>query len=294
MKKPDDMLKVRMFWSLFLLMSICAASRCATLACEWNHPLLSWIDVFLFGFPVIFLFLIAHQILGAIRGMAFIGLVFTISSASELASIHGLVNMFGGAYCYNGGAPQVLGLPIIIPFYWTGVIFVGYSVVSAGDTWAGRCKPAWNRSGIRHLLLLVLLDGLSVVAVDMCMDPLCVQAGFWTWAHDGHFFGVPIGNFVGWFLVTVLCTGPFRTLEYLHPAEMSKTAERLSIIPVLGYGLLGLGFSLQAFIMKSPRILVLLPFVTIIPVFLIVLTQYVLCQKKSHMTQFDRGNSFYP
>ena len=157
---------------------------------------------------------------------------------------------------------------------------MGYSVVSAGYTWTRRSKPARNKSGIGPLLLLILLDGISVVAVDICMDPICAQAGIWTWVPNGCFFGVPISNFVGWFLVTVLCTGLFRTLEYAYPTGMSETAERISIIPVLGYGLLGPGFFFQTFIFNSPSILALLPFVTIVPVFFVVLALYVLYKKK--------------
>ena len=122
MRKRDDMLKVRIFWSLFLLMAICAVLRNVTLAFGWDHPLLLWVDAFLFGFPVIFLFLIAHQLLGAIKGVIFMGLAFIISSASELAAIHGLVNLFGGAYSYRGGSLQAWGLPIIVPFLWTGLL----------------------------------------------------------------------------------------------------------------------------------------------------------------------------
>jgi putative membrane protein len=274
------MLRVRIAWSLFLLIALCAVLRSVTLAFGWDHPLLLWVDAFLFGFPVLFLFLIALQSLGAIKGMIFLGLTFIISSASELAAIHGLVNLFGGDYSYRGGSLQVWGLPIIVPFYWSGFIFMGYSVVSAGYTWTRRSKPARNKSGIGPLLLLILLDGISVVAVDMCMDPICAQAGIWTWIPEGYFFGVPISNFFGWLLVTVLCTGFFRTLEYLYPTGMSQTAERLLLIPVLGYGLLGLGFFFQTFIFHSPSLLALLPFVTIIPVFLIVLALYVLYEKK--------------
>jgi uncharacterized membrane protein len=280
MKKLDDRLRVRTVWSLFLLTAICAVSRSVTLAFGWDHPLLSWVDAFLFAFPALLLFPIVLQVLGMIKGMTFLALAFIISSASELAAIHGLVNLFSGAYSYRGGSLQMWGLPILVPFYWTGFIFMGYSVVSAGYAWTGRSKPAPNRSGIGAHLLLILLDGISVVAVDICMDPICVQAGIWTWVPKGGFFGVPIDNFVGWFLVTVLCTGLFRTLEYVYPTGMSETAERLSLIPVLGYGLLGLGFFLQTFIMKSPSILALLPLVTIIPVFLVMFALYVLHQKK--------------
>ena len=149
--------------------------------------------------------------------------------------------------------------------------------------WALQAGPqqVGNRPSSSADPVLILLDGISVVAVDLCMDPICAQAGIWTWVPKGGFFGVPIGNFVGWFLITVLCTGLFRMLEYVYPTRMSETAERISIIPVLGYGLLGLGFFLQTFIFNSPSILALLPFVTIIPVFLVVLALYVLYQRKT-------------
>lgn len=61
----------------------------------------------------------------------------------------------------------------------------------------------------------------------------------------GAYFGVPIGNFIGWFIVTVLATGFFRLYEYIKPAKVATEAYLL-LLSVVGYCLMGLGFVASA------------------------------------------------
>ena len=35
------------------------------------------------------------------------------------------------------------------------------------------------------------------------MDAVAIRLGFWTWGMDGAWFGVPLGNFYGWFWVVL-------------------------------------------------------------------------------------------
>jgi len=98
------------------------------------------------------------------------------------------------------------------------------------------------------LLLTILLDGWFVLVIDLFMDPLEVWKGAWTWVNGGPYFGVPIGNFVGWFTVAVLSSGIFRSLEYFFPKKELKFDKSIFIIPVILYGLVALsllGMALQ-------------------------------------------------
>jgi len=53
------------------------------------------------------------------------------------------------------------------------------------------------------LLLRPLLDTLLALTIDLAMDAVAIRLGFWTWGMDGAWFGVPLGNFYGWFWVVL-------------------------------------------------------------------------------------------
>lgn len=78
------------------------------------------------------------------------------------------------------------------------------------------------------------------------MDPLQVQSGGWRWLEGGPYFGVPIGNFIGWFIVTIIVTGIFRTFEYFFSIKKAKYDKTVYIIPVISYGVLAISFALGA------------------------------------------------
>ena len=72
------------------------------------------------------------------------------------------------------------------------------------------------------------------------------RSGGWEWADEGPYFGIPIGNFVGWFVVTAIVTTLFRTYEYLRPAPPCTAHNAIRLIPPLGYGLVAVMFALHA------------------------------------------------
>jgi uncharacterized membrane protein len=51
------------------------------------------------------------------------------------------------------------------------------------------------------VLLRPLLDGLLALSIDLNLDPIAVSLGFWQWEETGLYFGIPSGNFIGWFVV---------------------------------------------------------------------------------------------
>lgn len=115
------------------------------------------------------------------------------------------------------------------------------------------------------LPLLVLADSLIVVAIDLFMDPLQVEAGSWIWLDRGPYFGIPIGNFIGWALVVIISTSLFRTFEYLKPVQIDEKLIFVFLIPVLGYGMLYLNFLVSALRLNMVA-LVLVGSLTMLPV----------------------------
>jgi putative membrane protein len=50
-----------------------------------------------------------------------------------------------------------------------------------------------------------LLAGLIAVAFDLFVDPVAASARFWVWLVPGPvFYGIPLLNFVGWFVLVLL------------------------------------------------------------------------------------------
>jgi putative membrane protein len=109
-----------------------------------------------------------------------------------------------GAYHYTSVLrPQILGVPLLIPFAWLMML-----------------PPAWGiSSGLiapRHRLRFALLAGLVFTAWDLFLDPQMVANGLWVWDQPGAYFGIPVANFVGWWCVASLVT-------YLcHPNELPR------------------------------------------------------------------------
>ena len=178
------------------------------------------------------------------RGLAFILLAGFIGWAAEAVSLH-YGTVFGGDYIYPAQA-GVFGVPLTIITYWAVFIYTGYWLVTTFLYWHGRQKPSRKQGNLLPLGLVVLADGLAVTAIDLFMDPVSVRAGSWTWVDGGPYFGVPIGNFVGWFCVTVIVTGLFRLYEYYSPQREPKIDKSVLLLPVLGYLLVGINFLVGA------------------------------------------------
>jgi len=92
-----------------------------------------------------------------------------------------------------------------------------------------------------------------------------VMARNWVWLDNGHYYGIPVGNFVGWFMVTVISTGIFRAFEYLSPPKSTVIDKSVLLIPVVGYGMLCMLFVFLALIAKLP-VLAITGFVIMFPI----------------------------
>ncbi|WP_227131573.1 carotenoid biosynthesis protein [Halorubellus salinus] len=87
---------------------------------------------------------------------------------------------------------DVAGIPIAIGLGWSVVLYAGYD--------------AARRMAVGHPTRAAFV-GLFVLHVDLALDAIAIRfepVGFWTWTPAGAYFGVPIGNFFGWFAVGFL------------------------------------------------------------------------------------------
>jgi len=97
-----------------------------------------------------------------------------------------------GRYAYTGVLqPQMFGVPVVMgPAWMTLVAF-------ACDVTRRLRLKGWRA---------VLAAAILTTATDLVIDPLAAHKfGYWTWERGGAYYGIPLTNFVGWF-VTALIT----------------------------------------------------------------------------------------
>ena len=102
-----------------------------------------------------------------------------------------------GAYSYTGVLyPTVLGVPLAIGCAW--LILFAYV----------RQMLAWFHVDV---LWRAVLGAMWMVAWDLLIDPLAAgPLGYWVWSEGGRYYGIPLGNFAGWFVVSLVLFLIFR------------------------------------------------------------------------------------
>ena len=98
------------------------------------------------------------------------------------------------SYAYTGElAPQVLGVPVIIPLAWT---MMSYPALLVGR------RLVTGRGG------RILLGAVALATWDLFLDPQMVGEGYWRWDHPDPTLpgvpGIPIVNFAGWLLAAAI------------------------------------------------------------------------------------------
>ena len=187
-------------------------------------------------------------------------LVFCAASLADAARVHGvrgpvvllavagggglLVEAVGvhtgvpfGPYTYTGDlGAEVLGVPAVVPLAWT---MMAWPALVVGRTLARRLPVAVDRAvrrrpvGGHDLTALsrsrtALVGGLALAAWDLFLDPQMVDAGHWTWAHPDPGLplvpGVPLTNYGGWVVVSVVMVGVLDRLLPRHSGPSGPAA----------------------------------------------------------------------
>ena len=121
-----------------------------------------------------------------------------IGGASEL--IGTTTGIPFGPYTYTFWlGPKILEhVPYFIPPSWFAMSIVSYEL-------AGRVTP--------KALARIPLAAAFMVLWDVSLDPAMSRAfPFWTYPEGGFFYGMPLSNWVGWFVVSLVIMGVFSAL----------------------------------------------------------------------------------
>lgn len=147
--------------------------------------------------PAVFA-LVHGSILYRFRGiLVFTLLCLGIGGASEILSLRTGVP-FGSDYFTGVMGPKLSGLPILLVLAYLGMAYCSW-VMSLLIT--GCRKPI---RGLRTVAV-PLLASFVMLAWDLAMEAdWSTVDKAWIWRHGGPFFGVPLTNFLGWYLTAFL------------------------------------------------------------------------------------------
>ena len=108
--------------------------------------------------------------------------------------------IFGGKYHYNqDNTPGyvISGIPVLIPIAWFGIIYMSINFVYFLTD-----IQFPFRDDIDYYFTILI--AIFVVVLDLVLDPLAVDENRWSWESPGIYYGVPLFNFLGWLLVTII------------------------------------------------------------------------------------------
>jgi len=151
------------------------------------------------GFTLVFvLFAVLHcgRCHGWLRTGLFFGAAAVVSYALEETGVR--TGLVFGPYHYSGQLGPMLGhVPVLIPLAWFMMIYPSWATARALLRGADMRRPA-------GMAALALVAAMIMTAWDTVMDPGMSAAGNWVWEQGGAYFGVPLRNYAGWLLTTLL------------------------------------------------------------------------------------------
>lgn len=87
--------------------------------------------------------------------------------------------------------PQLLGVPLLIPLAWLMMVPPAWAIGGR----LVRYGPRWQ---------FVAVSAAAFTAWDFFLDPQMVHWRLWVWDEPGAYFGIPLMNFIGWFVTAAL------------------------------------------------------------------------------------------
>ena len=171
--------------------------------------------------PVVFLVVHGVRSFGWRTTLVFGAIVLVVSNIFENLSI-ATGFPFGNYYYGDNLGPKLFDVPLLIGPAYLGM---GYLSWTLGRLLVGRAKGALT--GV-SLIAVPAVASFLMVAWDLTFDPVASTIiGSWIWEQGGSYFGVPFGNFLGWFLTVFVIFTLFAA--YLsRRAQASATSTTLS------------------------------------------------------------------
>jgi uncharacterized membrane protein len=211
----------------------------------------------------------AGAVWGARAAAALLAAGAGLALAAEVVGVHTGVPF--GSYRYAGTlGPSVGGVPLVVPLAW---VMLGYPCLLLGRRLGRRLGRGSADTG-RARMITALTGGWTLAGWDLYLDPQMVAAGHWSWLYPRPALpgvpGVPLTNYLGWLLVSLLLIAVLDRVLPRCPAGLPVSVPVLVLTwtwlgsglgnlvlfdrpAVAGWGLLGMGLTVLPFLLATAR-----------------------------------------
>ena len=156
-----------------------------------------------------------------------------------------------GPYFYTDAlGPKLLYVPLLIGPAYLGV---GYLAWVMGTILVGDVKRG---ADLGSTFATPFIAAFIMVLWDLCMDPAASTVGkWWIWEQGGGFFGVPLSNYLGWFLTVYVFMQIFALyLRARGPEPEAPQPKGYFVQAIVMYALVALVFVLDHFVKGSETV----------------------------------------
>lgn len=176
--------------------------------------------------PYVFVFLACYLVMatwdiGLGRALVFLALGYLIAWAAEFSSIH--TGFPFGLYIYIPATVDrelwVFGVPFMDSLSYVFLAYAGYATarLALGGLRPGpELERSWG---------LTLLAATFIMTLDIIIDPVALRGYRWFlgqiygYPEPGVYFGIPLSNFAGWWLMGAILSRLLQTLAALLPSR---------------------------------------------------------------------------
>jgi uncharacterized membrane protein len=216
---------------LWILIAIYGAAR--ALQISPGVPMLVVVALHVFP-PAIFALIHGAKLYQWRGSLMFVALCLVVGNIFENLSIF-TGFPFGHYYFTDVMGPKLFHVPILLGLAYVGMGYLSWTLcrVILGSQ---EVSVGWR------VITLPLIASFIMVAWDLSMDP--VWATFlhsWIWLRGGAYFGVPISNFLGWYLTVYVIYQLFAIYLRRHPTNHNPLPSKFWHQAVLFYSVSAAG-----------------------------------------------------
>jgi uncharacterized membrane protein len=131
-------------------------------------------------------------------GLAFAGICLSTGSLFEILSLR-TGFPFGHYHFTAVMGPKLFQLPVLLALAYVGMGYIAWILALL------IANPIAGPRSRRRLLIVPLIASFVMVAWDLSMEPDWATVDkAWVWTNGGPYLGVPVSNFLGWYLTTYI------------------------------------------------------------------------------------------
>lgn len=158
--------------------------------------------------PVLYFFIIFHAIklLQLKNALILLLITFSVTLTLEYIGTQGLIPYCNFYYTEQIAGPKILGeVPFLVPLSWLMIFYCGlimsYIIIKGLFEYPIKNGRIYEP---KNVFIGAIITGLIVVSWDILLEPSAVGYNMWVWKNEGIYYGVPLMNFIGWFVISVV------------------------------------------------------------------------------------------